>query len=1258
MNTKNLPLKFAFLALMVALSLWLGYDKGIRYGRDLAGGHSLVFEFYTDDAKIEQLNTQKADLEKELAKAPQVKVRDLKASIKQIDSEISGLKENRIPSAQLMQGIIRVFKERIDPNGLKGLEWTPRGANRFEVSMPAGSEETRNAKAEYRLKLKNLDELNIRRSQLRKLEQSTSAEALTKEISKLSHDNEQVQQLLRAFVVAAKKAKSGAQGDLLQQENAERAVLATNVRIKSFERILESYVSISDRKKLKRQPDALKAAERQLKDYHKRIRLLEEKYSKDAYDKWVAQRTADLSADTKPTLINLITFEANKAITLFIDDVSRRELVKEVAKAYEDWANARKTLEDPSDLIRLMSKAGVLEFRIAPRAPTTDFAGDMPLTQIKKYEQILIDTIDKEGPQALQAGGDDFMWFPVRDEEDGMPSLVQMQYKGHYYVLLCNTSEETMLRKGGVPWNLSRAYDTADSNNYPAVGFTMDAAGSMRMGVITGNNVGKPMAILLDNQVYSAPSINTAIQGQGIIKLGEINQEEVSRLVRMLNAGSLPARLNPKPVAESTYGPTFGQANAESGKWAAVYGLIAVAVFMLVYYLAAGLLANAALMLNIVFLLGAMSLFEAAMTLPGIAGIVLTIGMAVDANVLIFERLREEQRRGSPVRQALKSAYERAFSAILDANVTTLITCAILAWIGTEEIRGFAITLTFGVVFSMFTSLVFTRWVFQVLLDWNIIKKPVFMFSIIGTPKINWMSKRHFFWGLSTIMVVMGMISLFIEGKDILGIELSSGTKATMVMQDDALIDGELSTADIVYDAVLHKVIEGEDVDAEKYAKLRETARVEELIDETRIDKFLKIYDTNGDKKVEFADWTKRGKNPAFFKKLDANNDGTITEAELAKLPAKAYQITTTETDLKLIRDRAAAVFPNSLERRVASRGTKVTSGKIPELGGLSVKSEGYGVIKSVTRAVYADELEDYVRGVFVVYKDITPALTLVDLSSRISDVQQGEAMSGIEIKVLPLGKSVNGKYSSFVAIGKSEDIEGTPTPAQKASLGQQLNEVTVAALASDQAMVAVNFDAAIATEATQRAIMALILSWVAIILYVWIRFGSLRWGLAAVICLVHDVIIVVGLVAASNWIADTAIGKALMIGSFKIDLPMIGAMLTVIGYSVNDTIVVFDRIRENRGKLATVSVHALNSSINQTLGRTLLTSTTTLIVLVIMYIWGGAAIRAFSFALLAGVLVGTYSSIAIASPLLMGLRKALAGKTTGVAAEEETPGS
>jgi SecD/SecF fusion protein len=183
---------------------------------------------------------------------------------------------------------------------------------------------------------------------------------------------------------------------------------------------------------------------------------------------------------------------------------------------------------------------------------------------------------------------------------------------------------------------------------------------------------------------------------------------------------------------------------------------------------------------------------------------------------------------------------------------------------------------------------------------------------------------------------------------------------------------------------------------------------------------------------------------------------------------------------------------------------------------------------------------------------------------------------------------------------------------------------------------------------------MALVLSWAAIIAYLWLRFGSASWGLAAVICLVHDSIIVTGCVAISAWLSTTSIGQALLISPFKIDLALIAAILTIIGYSVNDTIVIFDRIRENRGKLKTVSPQVINASINQTLSRTVLTGSSVLLTVLIMYIWAGESIRGFNYALLIGVLFGSYSSIAVAAPILLGFKRMVL--TRAAATAEETP--
>ncbi len=300
-------------------------------------------------------------------------------------------------------------------------------------------------------------------------------------------------------------------------------------------------------------------------------------------------------------------------------------------------------------------------------------------------------------------------------------------------------------------------------------------------------------------------------------------------------------------------------------------------------------------------------------------------------------------------------------------------------------------------------------------------------------------------------------------------------------------------------------------------------------------------------------------------------------------------------------------------------------------------------------------DFKDLEGGVLVVRKDITPAISRADMLSRIEDMRVSSDFAGkvyFTADVVGLKATGESTYSAFAIVFMPTQAlsEEDRVNMDKGGFGSTVVELSEKALERSDTVESRNFDPTIAGETAGRAIMAIILSWIAIILYLWLRFGNWRWGLAAVICLIHDVVIVIGLVAMSAWLSTTFVGQALAIDSFKIDLPMVAAMLTVIGYSVNDTIVVFDRIRENRGKLTTVSSQVINASVNQTLSRTLLTSGTTLIVVLIMYMFGGPGIHPFSYALLAGIIFGTYSSVAIASPMLMGFRKALIARTGAVA--------
>jgi preprotein translocase subunit SecD len=276
--------------------------------------------------------------------------------------------------------------------------------------------------------------------------------------------------------------------------------------------------------------------------------------------------------------------------------------------------------------------------------------------------------------------------------------------------LILYLSEKQPTLTGG---NLVNATTRPDPDNPSTlnVGFQLDREGALIFGRFTGENIGRRMAIVLDNVVASAPVVQTKIPGGEGRITGNFTDDEANDLAIVLRAGALPAPID--IIEERTVGPTLGRDSIVLGIRAAVYGFVAVLLFMLIYYRASGVLACGALMLNLVIVLAALAQLRAALTLPGMAGLILTIGMAVDANVLIFERIREELAKAKTVRSAIDSGYERAFTTILDANLTTLITAAVLWQFGTGPIKGFATVLSIGIVASMFTALMCTRVVFE-----------------------------------------------------------------------------------------------------------------------------------------------------------------------------------------------------------------------------------------------------------------------------------------------------------------------------------------------------------------------------------------------------------------------------------------------------------------------------------------------------------------------------------------------------------------
>jgi protein-export membrane protein SecD len=366
------------------------------------------------------------------------------------------------------------------------------------------------------------------------------------------------------------------------------------------------------------------------------------------------------------------------------------------------------SIDDATDLKRLLKGSGVLEFHILA-VPGSRGEDSQPNISADRY-QAMVEALQKQGPQT--SPDPDLRWFEVGNPDEFKGSSVTWNDK--QWVLAWVTPEKSMVHGDkNLDWKLKQAYPANDQFGRSTVGFQFDSLGGSLFGKLSSANVKQQLAIMLDGKVISAPNLREAITGgSGEISGGGqagFNRQELMYLVNTLNAGSLPATLADEPISEQTVGPQLGADNLHRGLLACFIGLIVVGVFLFVYYHLSGIVAFVAVLMNLVIILGVMAMMNATFTLPAVAGIVLTIGAAVDANVLINERIREELHRGRRMIDAVETGYHEAFRAIFDANVTHVISAGIMAYFGSGPVRGFAIVLLIGVVTSVFTAVYFTR---------------------------------------------------------------------------------------------------------------------------------------------------------------------------------------------------------------------------------------------------------------------------------------------------------------------------------------------------------------------------------------------------------------------------------------------------------------------------------------------------------------------------------------------------------------------
>ncbi len=589
-----------------------------------------------------------------------------------------------------------------------------------------------------------------------------------------------------------------------------------------------------------------------------------------------------------------------------------------------------------------------------------------------------------------------------------------------------------------------------DPNGRVEVTIQMNSEGAKAWKRLTGENIGKQVAIVLDNYVYSYPVVNDEIpSGRSSISGGDMTVEEAQDLANILKAGKLPAPA--RILEENVVGPSLGQEAINSGLWSFVIAFILVLIYMIFFYNKAGIAADIALLINIFFMFGVLASFGTVLTLPGIAGIVLTLGMAVDSNVIIFERIKEELRAGKGLRTAIADGYKAAYSAILDGNITTFLTAFVLFEFGTGPVQGFATTLMIGIATSLFTSIFISRLVFEGWLrkDKNItfsnnatrefLKNTTFDF-------VNFGKKAAIIAG---VFIVISVGSLVVRGLN-LGIDFKGGRNYVVRFDKDV-------TVNEVRNAL------------------------------TTIDEF----------KAEVPEVKTYG-------------------------PSRQVKITT-----------AYKINDNNPD----------------------VDQEIQGLIYEALKGLYNTDMS---------YEQFT------------TDSDKSNVLLGI-------------------------------LSSQKVG-------------------------ATVADDVTRKAFIAVIISLIVMFVYIAIRFRRWQYGVSSIACLAHDTLLVIGMYSLFNNILPF---------TMEVNQSFIAAVLTIIGYSINNTVVIFDRVRENVNLYPKRGwKERINSAVNSTLLRTINTSGTTIVVLLSIFIFGGETIRGFVFALLVGMIAGTFSSLFIASPLAYKLFK------------------
>jgi len=869
------------------------------------------------------------------------------------------------------------------------------------------------------------------------------------------------------------------------------------------------------------------------------------------------------------------------AIRRRIDPTGTQELaIRQVGKNQIEIIIPKASREEVDAIKDMVTSVGSLEFCVL--ADRRNQAHQALITRAKdvkddvRQNKVVVAGWREVAP-VTRPGPDGKPMEVPNTEIESDPNLEFRQIKGKdagFKEVLCVFEPEEKRRVTGI--YLSRSSTDRDQMGNPCVSFTLNNVGGVKFGDLTTkyspgqDGVGKyHLAVLLDDKVQTAPVINEPIHSNGQIS-GDFTEAEVERIVNILNAGALDVPLNKDPISEFTISPLLGVDVQRKGFIALGAAAIGVFIFLGVYYLWLGLIADICLLLNLILLMGCMAFIDATFTLPGLAGIVLSMGMSVDANVLINERMREELERGSSLRMAIQNGFGKAFSAIFDGNVTALLTSVILYLIGTDQVKGFAVTLFIGLAISMYTALSVNRLMIDAIerKRWLTQFKMRSMFSV--TPNFDFISKQRVCAIASLVLIGAGLITFFLRGDKNYDIDFSGGTMVALRFVEPhtaAEVESKL-VEPFEGDVSLEELTSADPERNGKMFRVRTTNQnqneVVSLVNQTFGDELVKVYVTPG-KVTSIADDKPLVLDPeAKDKDKEEKKDEPVVEENPF---AGGHEIALTFSS------------PTRLDTAARSIRNEVTK--------LKTYGSDDSRIKSLIEVEGLDKVES------------------ADAESKLT-----AEYTSVKVKARPdmAVEDLNTAVASMVETHKSTPL---------------LDEIN-------------NFEGQVAKEAKWAAIYALIASFLMIIGYVWFQFENLYLGIAAVIALVHDVLATLSMVCLASLISGTPIAPLLLITDFKINLTMIAAFLTIVGYSINDTIVIFDRLREIRGKNPAFTREMVNASLNQTLSRTLLTAGLVFVTVVILYVLGGEGIHGFAYAMVVGTIFGCYSTVFIASPLAL----------------------